>query len=220
MNMSNSSLIKPITLKHRLIALAIRSLVGLLGSTWRFQVSDKTQITCTENEPGPVIWAFWHNRVLGATIASRKFCRHRHGSVLTSPSNDGAILAQTIRYFGQDAVRGSSSKRGGRALLELERVLASGGDVAITPDGPRGPRYRMSGGLARLAARSARPVMPVAVETNSCWRLNSWDGFIIPKPGAMIRVDFRELVQVPASADLESERQRLEQILNDGTVMQ
>ncbi len=212
-------LVKPIRIRHRLAALGIRSIIAVCQTTWRYQMSDEAGITSPNNGPGPVIWTFWHNRVLAVPTAYRKYCRHRQGSVLTSPSDDGAILAASISLFGLDAVRGSSSKRGGRAILELEKVLSDGKDIAITPDGPRGPRYRMSSGLVRLATRTNCQIMPIHVEFSSYWRLNSWDGFAIPKPGARISICFAQLTQVNREADLEAERARLESLLTQRMVM-
>src|SRR5690606_16823834 len=87
--------------------------------------------------PRPLIWIFWHNRILGVTMAKDRFIHDRFGAVLTSASRDGELLAAVMARFGVDAVRGSSSRRGGTALRELTALLRSGRDIVITPDGPR-----------------------------------------------------------------------------------
>lgn len=211
--------VKPVRARHRVAARVIHGLVGVLGATWRWAVEDDAGITRAADGPGPLIWMLWHNRVLSAPLIHRRFCPHRTGAVLTSPSDDGAILAETMRLFGVGAVRGSSSKRGGRALVELADVLRGGGDVVITPDGPRGPRYRLSRGVPRLALRAGVPVMPLHIEYQSCWRLRSWDGFAVPRPFSGIAVRFGRPVAVGSGAGIESERFRLEMILGEGMLM-
>ncbi len=90
-------------------------------------------------------------------------------------------------------VRGSTSRGGSPALARLHKLLNEGCDVYITPDGPRGPRYKMGPGAVWLALRSGTPILPVNVEYSSVWRLGSWDGFIIPKPFAKIEVTLQRL---------------------------
>ena len=220
MSAPGGQLVKPVRARHRAAARAIHLLVRLLGATWRFEIVDHAGIGRRENAPPPFIWVFWHNRVLVVPPAYRRHCPHRHGSVLTSPSDDGAILAETMRLFHCNAVRGSTSKRGGRALIELERVLRAGGDVVITPDGPRGPRYRMSVGVPRLAARSGCRVLPVGAEFSRCWRLRSWDGFAIPMPFATVSVTFGRPLAVAPDADIEEWRLHLERVLRADMIMQ
>lgn len=209
MRVRSSHLIKPIRWKHRIVARVIHSLATAIGATWRLQIKDASGISQRENPLPPVIWIFWHNRVLAAPMVWRKCCPHRSGAVLTSASEDGAILAETMRLFGAQAVRGSSSKRGGAALLELEAVLKSGGDVVITPDGPRGPRYSMGVGASRLALKTGAAVQPVRFEFTACWRLPTWDGFAIPKPFSVVQAEFAPLVRAEAGEEVESLRLRL-----------
>ncbi len=219
MSVRGAHLIKPVRLKHRVAARLAHALTKALGATWRLKVHDASGIGSLNKPLPPVIWIFWHNRVLVAPIAWHKCCPHRWGAVLTSASNDGAFLAETMRLFGAHAVRGSSSKRGGAALLELEEVLKRGGDVVITPDGPRGPRYSMSAGAARLALKSGAAVQPLRIEPEGCWRLSTWDGFAIPKPFTAVRVEFAPLVVAEPGEDPESLSCRLAESLRAGMIM-
>ena len=112
--------------------------------------------------------------------------------------------------LGFDVVRGSSSRMGASALLELSEVLASGRDVLITPDGPRGPAYELGpGNYFSRAKNQSAPVVPVNMEYSSCWRVKSWDRFIIPKPFSKVRVIIGQAQRIsPTSWDEEFERER------------
>jgi lysophospholipid acyltransferase (LPLAT)-like uncharacterized protein len=192
-------------------------LIRALGLTLRFRVNDLSGI-CDGTTQCPVIWAFWHNRMLVVPVLQERFFKNRHGSVLTSPSKDGEIIAEIMGRFGQNNVRGSSSRRGATAMRELAEVIEKGGDVAITPDGPRGPRYKLGPGIILLAQKTGAPVVPVHVEYSRCLRAGRWDGFMIPLPFARVEVTLGELYYVretPAKAEFEGERLRLEQTLTD-----
>ena len=121
-----------------------------------------------------------------------------------------------VERYGFEAVRGSSSRRGSTALLQLADVIASGRDVLITPDGPRGPVYRLGGGIIFLAQKTGVPIIPVNFEYSSYWRAHNWDRFIIPKPFSRVRAIFGPPHQVkPTSTDeeFEAERQRLQEAM-------
>ena len=162
------------------------------------------------------IWAMWHNRVLLFPYVIRRFVRGTWGSSLISPSRDGDMLAGFVQRFGFGAARGSSSRRGASAILQLTDVLEKGGAVAITPDGPRGPRYELGGGIVLLAQRSGVPVFPLNLEYSSCWRLKSWDRFILPKPFSTVRVIVGPPHRVRATStdeEFEAERLRLQETM-------
>lgn len=199
---------------RRYLPFLIVTLVRTLSATLRFRVEDRCGITTPGKLPA-VIWAFWHNRILAVPMAREKFTPDRRGSVLTSPSKDGAILAGVMERFGIDAVRGSSSRRGAIAMKELIGVLGRGGDIAITPDGPRGPVYQLAPGIVKLAQVTGTPVMPIQVHFSRYWELKSWDRFRIPKPFSVVTVIFDTLETIPETlegddAAFEAERVRLE----------
>jgi len=143
----------------------------------------------------------------------RRFFPERHGAALISASHDGDLLADGVRRFGYDVVRGSSSRLGASAILQLAQVLASGGDVVITPDGPRGPAYELGPGIIFLAQKSGAAVVPMNLEYSRCWRLGSWDRFIVPRPFAKVRVLINRPHRVGSTAtpeEFESERLALQ----------
>jgi lysophospholipid acyltransferase (LPLAT)-like uncharacterized protein len=140
----------------------------------------------------------WHNRILAMpALFVRRYPKRKGLVVLTSASRDGAYLAEFVRNFRMGAVRGSSSRRGAAALLHLTRRIEEQYDVCITPDGPRGPPYRLQPGALLLAQRARVPLMPFLIEYSSYWRLRSWDGFAIPKPFSRVTVTLLPLMTVP-----------------------
>lgn len=209
--MAKSSL-KKLRSHHGVIAFFVSVLIRVLGLTVRYKSNDQSGIT-RQMVNGPVIWLFWHNRIILMVHAAKKFCGDRSAVVLTSPSEDGEILAGVMNRFGAGAVRGSSNKRSTAALREMLRVVKGGTDMFITPDGPRGPRYQLQAGAVKLAQLSQCPLLPVHLAYESAWTLKTWDGFVIPKPFTKVRVTFGELVSVERAADettLEGIREALQ----------
>ncbi len=163
-------------------------LLKLLGGTLRWTYED--QAGYRNRAPGnPFIVGVWHNRILVLPLIFEWFCRRCYPvSILTSPSRDGALLSAFMANFGMGAVRGSSSRGGVKALILLRTQLREGVDIAITPDGPRGPVYEPSPGLLRLAVKTGLPVMAIRVDYERYWEIRSWDKFRIPKPFSRVHV--------------------------------
>ncbi len=130
-------------------------IVRLLALTVRMKVEDRCGFTDPDKFDSPLIWCCWHSRMVGMAMARKRIYPWRQGVVLTSASHDGAALAAASKGIGVGAVRGSSSRRGSAAMKELVRAVKSGIDVGVTPDGPRGPRYRLNPGLVKLAGQCA-----------------------------------------------------------------
>lgn len=133
----------------------------------------------------PVIFMFWHNRIFMAAIYLKRafFDRGVHLTVLISQSGDGAAIASVVERWGGDVARGSSSRGGKEALTMLSHALnRRKSSVVITPDGPRGPMYVFQAGALVASQLTQTELVPVCVSPRRFWRLNSWDGFLIPKP--------------------------------------
>lgn len=139
-------------------------------------------------ERGPIIVCFWHNRLFISPELRRRYRSFKPMNGLVSASKDGAWLVAFFNLLGIGAVRGSSSWRGGRALVELEEKLLAGEDIAITPDGPRGPLYDFKLGPASLALRTKSPVLLVGAGFASAKRLKSWDRFALPRPFSTVKL--------------------------------
>jgi hypothetical protein len=194
-----------------LIALGFR-LLQIWARTLRYEIEDRSNLIgtpVTENYIG----SLWHNRLLLISYVLKRFAPHRPGAGLISASRDGDLVADLTQRFGFDVVRGSSSRLGTSGLLELTNVLASGRDVLITPDGPRGPAYELGPGIVFLAEKSGAAVVPVNMEYSSCWRVKSWDRFVLPRPFAKVRVIFgppHRVALTTTDEEFEAERLRLQ----------
>ena len=187
-------------------------LLELWARTLRFEFDDRAGVV---GQPAAraYILAIWHNRLLLLPYVVRRFVPARKPTALISASRDGAILTDMVRRFGFAAVRGSRSRQGASAILSLTEILTQGGDVAITPDGPRGPVYKINPGTTFLAQKSGAPVLPVHMEFSRCWRLKNWDRFVLPVPFSTVRVIFAPphvVRQTLSDEEFESERLRLE----------
>lgn len=165
---------------------------------WRWHLDDPYGLRERPVGAGPIIWMAWHNRIMALPSAYRRWFRHRRLTVLTSASRDGEVLSRAVGAFGLESVRGSSSRRGARAMREMVAVLRDGRDMVITPDGPRGPREVVQPGVVRLASMTGAPVVPVDVLATRYKALRSWDAFRVPLPGARVTLRMLEPVTVPS----------------------
>ncbi|MBI4601300.1 MAG: lysophospholipid acyltransferase family protein [Planctomycetes bacterium] len=165
---------------------------------------------------GAGIYVFWHQRMLVlAGIYRRSGTR-----VLISEHGDGELIARIIGRLGMKPIRGSSTRGGVRATLELLREVESDVNFAITPDGPRGPRHVFQEGAIYLASRTGLPIYPVTVACRRRWQLPTWDGFIVPLPFTATIVRFGEPLRFPADLSreqLEAARLEAERRLRDLT---
>ena len=164
----------------------------------------------------PVILCIWHNRLLGSILVDwRARLRCHPVKVLTSASRDGGWLAAMARRFTLGNVRGSSSRRGAAALLELSRAIGDGNDIVITPDGPRGPNYSIAPGIIHLAGHANVRIVPVKVGFTRFWRIGrKWDALWIPKPFSRLTLEFLEPLDISSDGNaLEAETQRLATVM-------
>ncbi|MEY2493573.1 MAG: hypothetical protein QOJ45_65 [Verrucomicrobiota bacterium] len=187
-------------------------LYRLWARTLRLQVEDPHDVVGFVRKQ-PVIFAIWHNRLLMLPRVFDPSFPTRQSYGLISASRDGDLIAIFIERSGYGTIRGSSSRKGVIALRQLVETLAAGGNVLVTPDGPRGPVYQASQGVVFLAQKSGAPVIPIHMEYSSCWRLKSWDRFVVPRPFAKLRAIFGAPIQMPPmeNADQsEAERIRLQ----------
>jgi lysophospholipid acyltransferase (LPLAT)-like uncharacterized protein len=185
--------------------------------------SNRLTTTCEEAfqryvTQGGNIFAFWHDRLFYLAYFYVKKSRGREVTMLVSLSRDGDYGVALVRRLGQRAVRGSSSRGGRRAVAELARTIAEGGNVAITPDGPRGPAYRVNEGTIKLAQITGAPIIPVSFDASRKRRLNSWDRFILVKPFGRVHVAVGTPIEVPRGTTAAERGQycaQLERCLSD-----
>jgi len=204
---------------QRLLALVIWLVARGIALTLRYRLHDPGGFT-RQAKFGPAIYCIWHNRLPLCLEMYRRYVATHYPSPglvgLVSASKDGALLAAIFERFGLQPVRGSSSRRGAQALVELKTWAQQGYDLAITPDGPRGPRYQVADGAVALAQITQFPLVTVSYRTSWKITLNSWDRFQIPLPFARCDVHFGEIIRVPrklADGEREEWRQRLETAL-------
>lgn len=211
-----SGIVIPRKLKwhHHISAWLIQAAIRCVSSTWRCTFSDPHHIF--DSARGPMIFCLWHNRL---ALSMRSWDHWRKEKIpatglvgLISASHDGGLLAEVLRYFNVQAVRGSSSRRGAQAMLELTTRIERGYHVAITPDGPRGPGYVVQDGIIALAQLSGSPIIPASAHVHGKLTMKSWDRFQIPFPFARCEIKFGELIRVPSDAT-ESQREEFKQEL-------
>ncbi|MBJ7326601.1 MAG: lysophospholipid acyltransferase family protein [Chthoniobacterales bacterium] len=205
---------------QRVAALAGAGVLRALFATLRIKIIDPADFMDSP-PPGPVIYAFWHNRILAITAAFlRAYPRGRGGvKVLTSASKDGMWLGELAGRLGMGSVRGSSSRRGATAMRELLDEVSKGHDIAITPDGPRGPRYALGPGMIYLAQKAQIPIIPVHAKFGRRWQLRTWDGFCLPQPFSRLEVKADKPIHLPvglSEEEFEQERLKIESVLRAG----
>jgi len=165
----------------------------------------------------PFILAFWHGRIL-----MMPYCWRRNVPIhmLISQHRDGQIIAKTVSHFGIKTVAGSSSRGGAGALRAMLKSLKAGESVGITPDGPRGPRMRVSDGIISVARLSGVPVLPASYAIERHRVLGTWDRFVVALPFSKGVIIWGNSIRVPREADeteQEIARHDLEIMLNDIT---
>ena len=204
---------------QRLLAALIYGLVRLVSATVRFTLDDRPGFF-SEAPREKMIFALWHNRLaLSATLYRRFVLSKDPGrkiAGMVSASRDGALLAQIFAYLNIEPVRGSSSRRGAQATLEMVSKAEAGYDLAITPDGPRGPCYTVQDGVITAAFLTGLVIVPVAYHLSWKIKVKSWDRFQIPLPFAHCHITVGQLLRVPreaCEADREQLRQQLEKEL-------
>lgn len=200
---------------QRLAARLIWLIVRCMAATIRFRLDDRSGYFSSVPKEA-IIFAVWHNRLaLSLTMYERYVRRHqpdRKLACLVSASKDGGLLARVMELFRVEPVRGSSSRRGAQALRELVALGERGYDLAITPDGPRGPCYLVRDGVVATAQLTGLTIVPASYRLNWKIQLKSWDRFQIPLPFARCDITTGKVMRVPREAT-EAEREILRQQL-------
>jgi lysophospholipid acyltransferase (LPLAT)-like uncharacterized protein len=194
-------------LAARLIWLAASAVAATLR--WRWQ-DDSKLFGADARERA--IFCLWHNRLALSLILYRRHVQvrwpERKLAAMVSASRDGGMLARVLELFGVQPVRGSSSRRGPQALREMTTAADAGCDLAVTPDGPRGPCYVVQDGVIGLAQLTGLPIVPVSYELGWKWRARSWDRFQVPLPFSRVIVKLGEPIRIPREAN-DAERETL-----------
>jgi lysophospholipid acyltransferase (LPLAT)-like uncharacterized protein len=190
--------------------------IRVLAASWRIRTVDEERWRPLYQARRPHVFLLWHEALLPL------LWQHRRQSIaiVVSEARDGQYLADFAAGLGYRAVRGSSTRGAARALLGAVRELKAGYAVAFTPDGPRGPRREMKPGIVAAAQRGGGVVVPLHARADRAWRLDSWDRFMIPKPGARVRIVYGRPFEVAPgeaglAAGLAEAEARLREIAGD-----
>jgi lysophospholipid acyltransferase (LPLAT)-like uncharacterized protein len=192
-------------IKARAIAGIASPLIAAIGTTLRFKVEGIEHYDAVVTSGRQPILAFWHGRILGGIY----YFRDRRIVVITSQNFDGEWIARIITRFGFGTARGSTSRGGARALVQMRRELAEGRAVAFTLDGPRGPARVAQAGAAWLAGATRHPIIPFHIESDRFWTMSSWDRTQIPKPFSTMAVVIGPPLEVPGTEPEATERARV-----------
>jgi lysophospholipid acyltransferase (LPLAT)-like uncharacterized protein len=208
------------SLKERLLiraaSLAFYLLIKLVGWTARFEIEGWEHLEALVREKRVPIHVAWHECIYLGVY----FWRQRGIVYMTSRSFDGEYIARFLQRFGFGAVRGSSSRGGARALIEMARLVRMRIQVGFTVDGPRGPRHIAKPGAVLLAKKTRQPILPFQVTASHCLRISSWDRMQIPLPFTRALVSVAPPIHVPHDADeatIAAKRDELQQALDEIT---
>ena len=159
-----------------------------LAATWKYRLEGREHQDRLRAMNKPVIYVLWHRHLLPITLL------HRGEGIaaIVSRNRDGTLLADAMERWGYRTLRGSTSSGGSKAFREALRILESGGELAVTPDGPRGPAGVLGPGAIEAARKTAVPVIAMSAHPTRCWKLNSWDRFEVPYPFASVTVRYSE----------------------------
>jgi len=177
----------------------------------RWIVPDSTAGRLARGEP--VIYAIWHETLLPTPYTHRGLGL----VVMVSRHRDGEIITRILERSGFAAARGSTTRGGSTALREMIAAAGGGRSLAITPDGPRGPRRRVQPGAIEIARRSGVPIVPAVIEMRPAHRFRSWDRMALPWPGARTLMLCGELLAVEEGCDTEKGSERLQRTMDDLT---
>jgi lysophospholipid acyltransferase (LPLAT)-like uncharacterized protein len=190
-----------------------KGVLRALGLTWRIRSVNREPWEVMRRAKRGFIFSLWHGQLL-------PLLWHHRGEgivVLISEHKDGEVVARAAAALGFGLIRGSSSRGADRALISISREVEAGKEVAITPDGPKGPSQKFAPGALVAAQRSNSFIVPIGVTADRAWRLRSWDRFMIPKPFARVTIAYGDPTKVAASTPRAAadEGPRFEQLMAD-----
>ena len=198
----------------RFAGLVFYFLIKILGRTTRYEIEGQENYDAVICDGKNIILTLWHDRIFLGTY----FWRNKEMVVMTSQSFDGEYIARFIQRFGYGASRGSSTRGGVGALVEMIRLVNAGKPAAFTIDGPKGPRYVAKQGAVLLAKKTGQAILPFCMTPKKFWTVNSWDKFQIPKPFTKAQAIIGEPIYVPPDADeelIEQKNAELQRVLDE-----
>jgi lysophospholipid acyltransferase (LPLAT)-like uncharacterized protein len=198
--------------RSQAVLLLGRGVLHLLGRTWRFRLVNAESVGGLRAAKQGFIFSLWHGHLLPLLW----YHRDESVAVLISEHRDGELVARAASSLGFRLIRGSTTRGADRALISIVRELQAGREVAITPDGPRGPARKFAPGALIAAQRSDSFIVPTVAVADRAWRLKSWDGFMIPKPFARVTIAYGKPAKVlaPSPRAAADEGPRFEEMMS------
>jgi len=201
------------SIKYFLVGVLGSIVIRFLFSTMSIKEIPDGYSQNLERQGKRAIYAFWHAHMLLPAYVGRQ----RNVKVLISQHRDGEYIAQIVQKLGYSVARGSTTRGGAKALLKMiKKIKEESISLAITPDGPKGPRFIAQSGAILLGQKTQYPIIPVMIYLAKYWELPSWDRFCIPKPFSKARIFYGDPIMVPPrleKSDVEEYRVSLERAL-------
>jgi len=203
-----------VPIKLDAVSTAIWIVGSILGSTWRIEVGKGSIEDVVENPGRGKLYALWHSDLLPLSYAFR----NKNLSVIVSSSRDGIRASAVAEKWNYSIIQGSSTRDGFSAYRQCIRSLQNNRNIAITTDGPKGPRGVVKSGIAHLCVMTKATVLPIAIHPSRFWKLKSWDRMIIPKPFAKLTIKTGEIVTAgnldTSETSIELLRKKIEENLH------
>ncbi len=190
-------------------------LVPILGYflTLLFYYTNKKQYNIKSDFPEePIIVALWHGEMLMVPFIYHKMRKKKNLVAMISEHKDGELVGKLFQYTGVSNIRGSSSRGAARVFLSAIAEIKNGKDIAITPDGPRGPRFSIADGIVALSKKTDSKIVAIRVKATKAWNLKSWDRFLIPKPFGTITYEVSEPFSVKDLDKEEAKKKIMEKL--------
>jgi lysophospholipid acyltransferase (LPLAT)-like uncharacterized protein len=200
-------------------SLLVYTIIRLYGLTFRVRIENESPWMEHLENGGRVVLCSWHQQFFAAIGHFREYRRHQP-SLMISRSRDGEIIANVARRVGWRPIRGSSSRGGGTALIEMINAVKHSRLGAHVVDGPKGPPFRVKAGVVALAQATSAVIVPFHVTPGRAWHFNSWDRFFIPKPLSRVTLRFGDMIAVEptdTSEAFEEQRVALERVMRSAS---
>jgi lysophospholipid acyltransferase (LPLAT)-like uncharacterized protein len=203
-----------VPIKMDAVSAAIWIFGSILGSTWRKEIGKGSIEDILENPGKGKLFAIWHSDLLPLAYVFR----NKNFSVIVSSSRDGIRASAVAEKWNYSIIQGSSTRDGFSAYRQCIRSLQNNRNIAITTDGPKGPRGVVKSGIAHLCAMTKAPVLPIAIHPSKFWKLKSWDRMLIPKPFAKLTIKTGEIITSgnldTSETSIELSRKKIEENLH------
>ena len=200
----------PVTFSQKMVSWFAYGYSVFLGWTTRVYWFKTDEFLALEKQGKNYIYCIWHNQQLFLLYPYRG----QKVAALISQSKDGEYIARVLPHFGMKAVRGSSTRGGARALIEMIRAVREGYHPMLTPDGPRGPIYQVQHGILYLARKTGLPIIPVGSALSHKFKVNSWDKMRIPLPFGKTALTYGKMFYITPETDLNQAAAELKKELD------